>query len=217
MNDSATLKPKAQPPAEPTHPRFPVPIKEPVVLAFTLAGKPYWNFTDVFKTPCLRGLQAITFYEELKKRTTPELYQEELQAEQILLRKVRMALSGETGKINLSEAFAHIADWDKILKYRDERIRFIIEPDIVWKLASVVYFDESENPYRYDMKYNLEVKIPLWKEHVKEEDFFLSRPVEVLIPFIVDYKENLPTHLKAVRLIRDLHSAHLSSIKSRKT
>lgn len=198
----------------PVKPSFPVEVKEPVVFAFALKGVNYWKFPDIQKTPSLRGLDAIVFYEEFKKRTTKELYQEEMEAETILLRDVRLALSGAQGRINLAAAFASLADWEKILRHREERLKFIVEPDLVWKLASIVYFDETENPNRYDMVYNLEKKIPFWKEQVSEEDFFLSKPIEELVPYLNEYKATLPTILSVTRMVREIHKENLSSIKS---
>lgn len=205
-------------PEKPIVPVFPVKVEEPVLYSFSIIGAdrtvPYFQFSDVFKTPSLRGLEALTFYEELEKRTTPAMYRDELDAEKILVRDISIALSGQQGKINLASAFESLADLRKILESREERLKFIIEPDIVWKLASIVYFDETENPNRYDLAYNLDVKIPFWKKNVKEEDFFLSKPMLTLMPHLSEYKENLPVHLQVTRMVRDLHQASLSSIKS---
>jgi len=195
-------------------PVFPVPVHEPVKFAFDIADKTYWKYPDIFKTPSLRGLQAMVFYDELNKRTSKALYQEELDAELILLQKIRYAISGEAGKINLGDAFTAIGDWEKILNYRKERMMFIVEPDLVWKLASIVYFDETENPHRYDMAYNLEIKIPFWKESVTEHDFFFSKPVKELIPYMEEYEQNFQTYSQVIRMVREIHSNHLSSIKS---
>lgn len=195
-------------------PKFPVQVSGHVELAFELNGVAYWNFTDFFNSPSERGLESLTYYEEFQKRTTRQTYQDELDSEIILLRDIRLSLSGQQGRINLAAAFEKLADLEKILKYREERLKFIIEPDLVWKLASVVYFDETENPNRYDMKYNIDTKIPFWKKHVKEEDFFLSMPIIQLIPHLEEYAPNLTTLSKVTRMMREVHLNHLSSIKS---
>lgn len=63
-----------------------------------------------------------------------------------------------------------------------ERLSLAPEPDLVLKLASVMYFDKNESIYDYDFAYNKK-KIANWKTH-KLDAFFLKMPIEKLLPHI---------------------------------
>src|SRR5690606_20864583 len=53
------------------------------------------------------------------------------------------------------------------------------DPALVKKLASVTYFDETEDLTTYDIEYGKK-KIALWEEH-KVHDFFLMSPIGDLL------------------------------------
>lgn len=201
--------------AEVKKPVFNVELKEPVVYAFTCGGTDYYQFTDTFKTPCLRGLQALTIYEEFRSRTTRELYEKETEAESQLIDEMWAELAGGKGKVDLGKAFTSLNELKKVIKNRKERMALIIEPDLVYKLASVVYFDESENPYRYDMRYN-EQKIKKWKADQSLQDFFLSQPLVQLIPYLSELAENLQIYSEVATKVMSLQSEFLSTIISRR-
>jgi cell shape-determining protein MreC len=59
----------------------------------------------------------------------------------------------------------------KLNNQLSERLEFIYDTDLVYKLASVVYFDEKENPEDYDWTYN-QKKIDKWKKDKSINDFF---------------------------------------------
>jgi hypothetical protein len=61
-----------------------------------------------------------------------------------------------------------------------ERLDLIFDTELLYKLASVIYFDKKESPYEYDFKYNLE-KIGEWKKK-RLATFFLLQPLSNIIP-----------------------------------
>ena len=199
--------------------------KDPIVWAFECMDGdgqdakmiPHYQYVDPFKTPAMRGVQALTVYEEFRTRTSREMYLLETEAEMVAITASKQALTGSTGKINLVEAAEHLTNVEKILRNRTERMKMVYDPDLVYKLASVVFFDETENPYRYDMRYNMDVKIPRWKKYMgTEKDFFLLQPLGRLIPYLKQYEDDSLTYSQVAMTILQKQSEFLSTILSKR-
>ncbi len=156
----------------------------------TLDGMKYFEFVDSNMAPCNRMFTAMTFYNELKMRCDRDYLTAHCQA-------VRDILSGKSGGVDLVQL-------GKLTLQLQERLEFILEPETALKYASVVIFDETEDPYAYDFKYNLEVKIPRWK---KEDlgGFFLSMPVKKLFPHLNLSQDDLNQSLEIIKKIDQVH------------
>ncbi len=154
--------------------------------AFTCGGVVYYQFDDVFNVPFERALTALDFYEELRMRTSRDL----------LLLHVT-ATNEALNKGKLTEA----ARLNQQLK---ERLEWIIEPDLLYKLASVVFFDENESPYIYDHKYGQQ-KIKNWKKESEINAFFLQMPIIKLVPFLQDCEIDFRTYSQLVQKISKHH------------
>lgn len=74
------------------------------------------------------------------------------------------------------------------------------------KLATVLYFDEYEDPYSFDHGYAAK-KQNHWMENNDVPGFFLSLPEIAYLPSLTELQENFPTYLKAETesLIRNLN------------
>jgi hypothetical protein len=86
-----------------------------------------------------------------------------------------------------------------------ERLNYLVSKDIIYKIASIAFIDENENPLSYDTKYN-ESKIQNWKDNGADA-FFLSQPMRRLIPFLKEYGETSVTYLMVVEEIEKLQQA----------
>ncbi len=157
---------------------------------FTLNGIKYFEFVDSNMAPCHRMFTAMSYYNELKMRCDRDYLIAHCQA-------VRDILSGKSGGVDLVQL-------GKLTLQLQERLEFIIEPETVFKYASVVIFDETEDPYAYDFKYNMEVKIPSWKKQ-DWAGFFLSMPVKKLFPLLNLSQEDLSRYLIAEKEISKAH------------
>lgn len=191
---SKSSKPKAAP-------SFLGPAPEHrIILAFNQDGEDYFEFDeDVFFLPFRRGLMASAFFKELQQGVDREYllwYTSEMKK-----------IFSDTKQLNLSRA--------AILNHQlSERLEFIFEPDLIYKLASVVYFDKSENPYNYNLAYGYK-KIARWKQNEKVEDFFLRQPIKKLIPFFKGQEQNILNYLQVAQKIKEQHTANLSPILSK--
>ena len=67
------------------------------------------------------------------------------------------------------------------------------------KLATVVYFDEQENPLDYQYPYNKQ-KLEHWMKHNDVEGFFLNLPEYAFLPSLTEYSTNFPNYLQAETL-----------------
>jgi hypothetical protein len=81
------------------------------------------------------------------------------------------------------------------------------------KLASVVYFDEQENPLDYQYPYNQE-KIRHWMAHNDVPDFFLRLPEYASMPSGRELAENFPTYLQGETMARVKDLTHIITIMS---
>ena len=88
----------------------------------------------------------------------------------------------------------------------------IVDPDIVFKIASVVYFTKDESPWSYDFKYNKK-KIEKWKL-LDLKDFFFMIRVQDLIPIGDLSKTDFATYMKMGTEINKRNLANLSTMMS---
>ena len=89
-----------------------------------------------------------------------------------------------------------------------QRLELPKEPDLMYKLASVVFFDQHENPLVYEFKYG-ENKIKFWKKNTTLTDFFLQKPLRELIPYLEYAGENLETFSQ---MTENANQEHLDKI-----
>ena len=172
-------------------PKAEYPIEE----AFTINGRTFYQFVDTFNVPYERGLKAITKYEEARMKITYEYMEKHTEAVDKLLKEQ---------KIDIFK----IKNLNDILK---ERLKWYVDVNILYGLASVVYFDKNENPATYDSKYNHE-KILFWKEHKTVEDFFSQEPLLVLMPYLKDLETNLKNYSEITEALNQVHLDMVTSI-----
>lgn len=153
--------------------RNPFPDSKQVIeFAFECGGIRYYRHVDEMNMPYRRALKALTIYKELDMKCDRHYLDQHIEAMDAILEGTRFNV----------ESLLKIKTLTAQLR---ERVQWIIVPDHVYKLASVRYFDETENPNDYDWKYAAQ-KIAHWKKHEGVNDFFLREPIATLIPFLKD-------------------------------
>jgi len=161
--------------------------------AFEIGGKKYYRFTDVFNLPIERGLMSLMVYEESRMKCSVEYLQKHIEATRKLL---------HAGKIDIFRI-------NQLNEQLNERINFVLDIDLLYKLASVVYFDENENPSLYDAEY-CNKKIEFWKKNKEVADFFLQKPLTELLPYLRNVDFNLSEYSTVNEALNKLHSERLS-------
>lgn len=169
-----------------------------IVEAFKLGGTAYYMFDNTAEVPTGRMLASLAIYNEMEMRCDREYLDLHTRAMEKLL--------SDPKKINVM----YIAQLNINLK---ERLELMPLPDFVYKLASVIFFDETESPYSYDFVYN-KTKIEKWKESPETLDFFLSRLATELIPSLKPVTGNSRTFFQVSELIDETHRTGLTKILS---
>lgn len=175
---------------------------EVAIEAFRHDGIVYYHFEDSSKIPAGRALCALAIYEELRMRCTADYLAKHIRATEILL-------NPQDRQIKLNE----LAIINNNLK---ERLNLAPFPDHIYKLASVTFFDETENPFAYDFIYN-QKKIERWKKDPDILYFFLSTQLKDLMPFGATSKEHVQNYLTISEQIDKIHQSKLRDILSRKS
>lgn len=160
-------------------------ITYPITEKFRVDGVSYYSFDGQFALPYERAVKTITFYTEMSRRIDDSYLESHIAASDAIFK---------SDKIDIFKLHQLNENMKAIRK-------FVIDTDLVYKLASVVYFDMHEDPRSYDPVYN-QSKIEFWKEHLDVNDFFYSAPVLNLIPFLKDSGVNLEEYSRVVALAK---------------
>lgn len=169
-----------------------------VIEAFKLGGTTFYMFDNTSDVPTGRMLAALAVYTEMEMRCDREYLDLHTRAIEKLL--------SDPKKINVM----YIAQLNLNLK---ERLELMPLPDFVYKLASVIFFDNTESPYSYDFEYN-KSKIEQWKKSPETLDFFLSRLAAELIPSLKPVTGNTRTFFQVAEQVAGIHLTDLTKILS---
>jgi hypothetical protein len=156
----------------------------------------YENPTDV---PTARMLAAQGVYLEMEMRCDKEYLEDHCRA-------VDKILNENKKGINVT----YLAQLNMNLR---ERINLMPLPDFVFKLASVIFFDESESEISYDWAYN-EKKIAKWKQDPQLLDFFLNRLATELIPSLKPAAKSTNMYFQVAEKIDKIHRDKLTKVLS---
>lgn len=161
--------------------------------AFKCGGVDYFEFVDKHNLPYERGIDTLTFYQEMQNGVTTDY----IKAYNAAMNK----LLSDPKKINLNEII-------KLQMRFEERCNYIINKEIIYKVASVAFVDKNEPLTKYDPKYN-EKKIKNWKENAGDS-FFLSMPIKKLVPFLQKSGDTSLMYLKMVEQVEQMQQDILS-------
>jgi hypothetical protein len=161
----------------------------PLQFAFNCGGIDYFEFVDKNNLPYERGLEALTFYQEMQNGVTNDYIKNYNAAMSKLL--------SDPKKINLNEII-------KLQAYFEQRCNYIVSKEIIYKVASVAFVDKNEPLTRYDFKAN-EKKIKNWKENAGDS-FFLSMPIKKLVPFLQKSGDTSLMYLNIVEKIEQIQA-----------
>lgn len=167
--------------------------KDRIVFAFELEGVPYFQFYDYSDIPCKRWDHILTFYNELAQRCT---------------RGFLVAHTEANDNIINDNKGIKVTEMVKLNQQLKERLDFVIEPEISYKLCGAAFFDATENPYSYNHLYTLEKAKKFIKADM--EDFFLSQPVKKLIPYLNSLGEDLREVCMMINAMTTIHLENIS-------
>ena len=167
--------------------------------AFTCGGTKYYRYADITNLPYERGMAAMLAFNELQMRCSREFLVKYADSVDKLLHEQ---------KIDIFK----IQQLNELLK---QRLTMATETDLMYKLASVVYFDKTENPAVYEPEY-AEKKIAKWRKDKGVHDFFTQQPLTELKPSSMNVSTDLDTFSAMIEEINKIHSECLRIVNSEK-
>lgn len=133
--------------------------------AFRARGIQYYRFKQEIEMPYGRYKEVSAFLHEVSLKM-------DLKTLRAYLAEIKGFLDGSRGQANLGEIW-------KIIFKMESRIELAFEPESAKRLASVIYFDETESLESFDREYG-QKKLKIW-EAEGSYDFFLTRPMAELL------------------------------------
>lgn len=165
--------------------------------AFKSQGVKYYNFGKDTDVRYMRYVFMQNFLQEVNLRASLETLQEE--------NKIMTAwLDGSKGSINIGKVL-------EMLSIQRQRCNLSFEPETVFRLASCLYFDETEDLRDWNKDHN-EKKIKQWKESHTIDFFFhklfqeLTGLKDISRTALQNYLAQVPETLKGWRLMVDILS-----------
>jgi len=155
-------------------------------VAFETGGVKYYCFTGDTSVRYGRYIIMQAFLQEYHLRTSLENLQKNIKS---LKGWLNPTISKDgNGRMDLGKSL-------ELLEIMDQQAQIAFEPDTVFRLASCMYFDDSEILTGYDRKYN-EGKIKTWKE-TEAVDFFFHKLFQDVTGLTVSSKDALVNFLRA--------------------
>lgn len=167
--------------------------------AFTYNGIKYFHFPDQFQVPTGRQMMALAYYEELTMKCDKEYLELHTKAMDKILSNPKSVSLQTILQLNIN------------LK---ERLELIPLPDYIFRMASVIFFDESESIYTYDFAYNR--KKLRSGNNQRMFCLFLKTPLNELIPSLEFVAGSSPAFFQVAELIDQTHHTHLTEVLSQK-
>jgi len=143
----------------------------------------------------------LDIYEELEWGISPAFLQKHIQA-------VDSVLTDPKNKTK-EQLLAKLAVLNSHLK---ERFGLATNLTLRMKLATVLYFDETEDITTYNYQYGV-AKAKHWAESHDIPDFFLKLPILNFLPSLQDWEQNLATLMRA-EAIKAIHHLEVVTMLS---
>ena len=177
-------KPLEEPPIPVYMGNCPAERWDTIEFAFTSGGVNYFKFNSEVNIPFQRAIAAREILTEELWQITPSV-----------LKGWSEALIGvvTNAKLNQEKKLYEVGILANRLKEQME-MSFSLTRQL--KLATVMYFDEHENPLDYQYPYNKK-KLESWMQNNDIQGFFLNLPEYLLLPSSTELVQNFPIYLQA--------------------
>jgi hypothetical protein len=192
---SRTASVGSMPPTKPLADILPLPIKyngnapkewaDKIEYAFTSGSVHFFRFISEPYIPYTRANAALDIYEELEWGISPAFLQKHIQA-------VDSVLTDPKNKTK-EQLLAKLAVLNSQFK---ERMNLATNLTLRMKLATVLYFDETEDITTYNYQKGVE-KVAHWTNHHDVPDFFLKLPILNFLPYLSGWEASLATLIRA--------------------
>lgn len=152
-------------------------------------GIQYYRFMKEINLPYGRYQMVQTYYLQYDLRLDHKLFKQYIEA-------IEKSLDGSAGQVNIGKAF-------ELISKMKARAELAFDPNQAYNLASIIYFDDTEDLYKYDLDYN-RTKIARWKE-ANDLSFFYTKPLDDLLGLKHFSELDLAAYIKAAdQILTDL-------------
>lgn len=165
--------------------------------AFTCGGTAYYRFADITNLPYERGLQALYIYNQIEMRCS---------------RDFLLKYTEATDKI-LHGKDIDIYTLNQMNEILKQRLAMPTDVELLYQLASVAFFDKTENPAVYEQAY-AEKKIAKWRKDKEVTAFFSQKALKELMPFLANAGYDLNTFSKINEELNKVHGELLRTLSS---
>ncbi len=165
--------------------------------AFSCGGVDYFELEDPNALTQGRGFAALNYYNELSMKCSREFLIAHTEAVDKILRDAKKIDIIEIAKLNLQ------------LK---ERLEMVLDSLTPYKVAAVIFFDKTEDPYSFDYDYAMK-KIEKWKNE-DVASFFLQVPLRSLIPSSLLSEEAIQNYMKVAKEMDKVHYKDILDVTS---
>jgi len=173
-----------------------------IEFAFTSGGKNYFCWNQDIMIAWERMEAGKMIYRELEYQMNPTMLLAHWETIESILTNPKLPVDKKMLQIGVAN--------DSMRQAQSLSIRL----DTQIKLATVKYFDEYEDPFGYDHKYNLE-KIRFWSQNSDVSAFFLNLPLNQYLVSSKELQTNFQNSLKAISILNlknmELHSSLMNS------
>lgn len=150
-------------------------------------GVQYYRFAKEINMPYGRYQMVQTYFLEHELKLSFKLFKQYIQS---------------------IKDFVNVGKLDKVMETilkMEARAELAFSPEQAYNLASIVYFDETEDLYKYDLTYNKK-KIARWRED-GDLGFFYTEPLSELLGLKNFSEQDLAVYIKeAEQILTDLTS-----------
>lgn len=166
-------------------------VKHMIIYSFTIGDRHYFRFDDPFNVPYDRALKCLTFWRAMDMNCDRDFLMAHTEAMNNILNTMPFGMNNLLDIRNLNDQLK-------------QRLLLPKEPDLMYQMAAITFFDQHENPYTYEFGYG-EKKIKHWKKTTELTDFFLQKPVMELIPYLQHAGENLEQFSQMTQKVTKQH------------
>ncbi len=175
-------------------PQWHVKPNHEIKLAFSHKGKNYYHFVNALDMSYMRYMAA---------------------QDAIIAMEYRLDKPFIEWYNKLFQEYFNKQDWKNLAILQNnfyQRSQYLSNEELLLSLASVWYFDESENPYTYNHEYN-EEKIRSWRGDSELLGELLKTPLKNYVPVFDTYNMTTEKYLKAAK-VEELMTlkSHLSTL-----
>jgi len=168
--------------------------------AFEISGRTYYQFSNIADMPAGRGLYLGGFWAENEIKCDRDYLLRHCEVMDDILSNKEISI------FNIKTLNDQLRD----------RLNSNFDVDILYKLASVAYFDKNEDPISYDPEYNRK-KIEFWRKNKPVGVFFSQEPLLKYLDFLQQYEPYLQTYLQISQEVNQIHFQRLELLSSKNT